>query len=527
MTGPARQIEFADDALVHARAAAHGDPAALQAFLADAADGRISLRAEVLQIKRVPAGSGVSYGHTYVAERETTLALLDIGYGHGLPRKAGNRAMVTVSGERRPLVGRVAMDACVVDVGDLPVSPGDIVTVFGSSADGAASLAAWSASVGEHPLSLVASLRLNHGEGASLGISPTETGGVQVRVSREAIRQNFDLMHARVAPSHLIAVVKDDAYGHGLDEAVAVLRDAGADFFGALDLATAQRVRTLAPDSRIFAWVLDDPAAIPAAIEAGIELGVTSSVALERVVEAAALAGRPALVHLKADTGLHRAGVQAELWSQFVSDALAHPAAIDVVGVWTHIAEASDDEDSLAIERFREAVAVAVALGVVAPLQHLAASAAAFARADARHDAVRVGAFLYGIAPGDGIGPAELGLMPAMALTAALSDVWTELDSSRASLPLGGVHGLPSDLVGAQVAVRGRRHTIIAVEPLRTVIEGNGLAVGDLATVFGTGAHGEVTLQELADHAGTIGEELVTRLDRSLTRVWTAEPGER
>ena len=523
MTAPARQIEFADDALAHARAAARGDAAAMDAFIADAAAGRVSLRASVLQVKRVPAGSGVSYGHTHVTTRETTLALVDIGYGHGLPRKAGNRASVTALGERCPLVGRVAMDACVVDVGDLPVSPGAVVTIFGSDEEGAATLSEWSTSVGEHPLALLASLRIDHGAGASLGIAPP-AAGIQLRISRDALRRNTALMRERVAPSRLIAVVKDDAYGHGLDEAVAVLRDAGTDFFGALDLATAQRVRSLAPEARVFAWVLDEPEALPAAIEAGIELGVTNAVALDRVIAAAAVAGRPALVHLKVDTGLHRAGMQSADWAAFVRDALAHPSAIEVVGVWTHIAEASDDDDSLAIERFHEAVAVAEALGVIAPLQHLAASAAAHGRVDARHDAVRVGAFLYGISPGGGIRPDALGLTPAMTLAAPITEVWDDLGAPRAALPIGGMHGLPSELVGATVAVHGVRHTIVAVEPSRTVIEARGLAVGDHATLFGSGGHGEATLQELADHAHTIGEELVTRLDRTLKRTWFDAP---
>lgn len=523
MAVPARELVFVDGALERARAAAAGDAAATVAFLDDAAAGGMTLRAQVLQCKRVPAGSGVSYGHTHVTERETTLALVDIGYGHGLPRKAGNRAQVCVAGTLVPIVGRVAMDACVVDVGDLPVSPGDTVTIFGAAESGALPLAHWAAAVGEAPLSLLSCLRLAHtggGDGDSLRIAPFDPANRAI-ISAEALRANVALMRARVAPAELIAVVKDGGYGHGLDGAVDAFVEAGIECFGALDVATAHRVRELAPRARIFAWVLDDVEALPRAISEGIELGVTSELALARVVAAARTAGRPARVHLKTDTGLHRAGVRAESWATFVAGALAHPEALEVVGLWTHISEASDAEDTAAIERFHAAVARARALGVRAPLLHLAASAAAFARADARLDAVRVGAFLYGIAPGDGLGPAQLGLHPAMALRTRISQRWDDASGSFGAVPLGGVHGMLVDCVGASVAVGGQRCAIVAVEPLRTVLRvAPGVRVGEAVVLFGDGSHGEPTLQELADAAGTIGEEFVTRLERTVTREW-------
>jgi alanine racemase len=118
------------------------------------------LSAEVLSTKRVPAGVGVSYGHTFRTSAPTTLALVAIGYGHGIPRKAGNRASVTW-GEARtrfPIVGRVAMDVLVADAGDAPVAPGETVVLFGDPRSAEVSLAEWAASVGEHPFSILACL---------------------------------------------------------------------------------------------------------------------------------------------------------------------------------------------------------------------------------------------------------------------------------------------------------------------------------------------------------------------------------
>ena len=102
----------------------------------------MTVRAPVALTKRVPAGVGVSYGHTYVTDRETTLALVPVGYADGVPRAAGNRAPVLAAGAQRTIAGRVCMDQFVLDVGDAAVEPGDDGRPVGSGrprrADGAA-----------------------------------------------------------------------------------------------------------------------------------------------------------------------------------------------------------------------------------------------------------------------------------------------------------------------------------------------------------------------------------------------------
>nr|WP_104105962.1 alanine racemase [Nocardioides sp. 616] len=81
----------------------------------------MTVRGRVAMVKPVPAGAGVSYGHTWTAERDTTLALIPVGYGEGIPRAASPGAEVQVAGRRRPLRGRVCMDQVMVDLeGDLP-----------------------------------------------------------------------------------------------------------------------------------------------------------------------------------------------------------------------------------------------------------------------------------------------------------------------------------------------------------------------------------------------------------------------
>lgn len=103
----------------------------------------MTLQATVALTKRVPAGQGVSYNHTYVTARETTLALVPMGYADGVPRLASGRAEVLVAGRRLPIVGRVAMDQFVVDCGDLPVHAGDPVLLFGPGDTGEPTAKDW------------------------------------------------------------------------------------------------------------------------------------------------------------------------------------------------------------------------------------------------------------------------------------------------------------------------------------------------------------------------------------------------
>jgi alanine racemase len=105
----------------------------------------MSVRARVALVKRVPAGAGVSYGHTYVTERATTLALVPLGYADGVPRAASDRAPVWLAGKRRKVAGRVCMDQFVVDCGDDPVAVGDEVVLFGSGLEGEPTADDWAA----------------------------------------------------------------------------------------------------------------------------------------------------------------------------------------------------------------------------------------------------------------------------------------------------------------------------------------------------------------------------------------------
>ena len=107
----------------------------------------MTVRASAALTKRVPAGVGVSYGHTYFPERETTLLLVPVGYADGVPRAAGNRAPVLAAGAHRTIAGRVCMDQFVLDVGDAEVRPGDEVVLWGPGDRGEPTAQDWADAV--------------------------------------------------------------------------------------------------------------------------------------------------------------------------------------------------------------------------------------------------------------------------------------------------------------------------------------------------------------------------------------------
>ncbi|MET0296186.1 MAG: alanine racemase [Microbacterium sp.] len=340
--------------------------------------------------------------------------------------------------------------------------------------------------------------------------------GTALVVDLDRIAANLTVLRAHVAPAHVLFVVKDDAYGHGVDAVARTAASVGVDWFGSFDVPTGLRVRAAAPDARVFAWATSERADIAAAASAGIELGVGDAGYLEDVASAAG--GRGIRVHLKIDTGLHRNGVRPEAWPAFVARAAALQASGDIVvtGIWSHIAETSDADDDDAHAIFDAAVDQARAAGLTPDVLHLAASAAGFARAEFRYDLVRFGAFAYGVRSTDG--PDIEGIAPAAVLRASV----TRVDGDTVEIGAGSLDGLPSTLsgrvvVGTPTGARGLR----TVGPVSSIVDAwPGAGPGDEVELFGPGTSGEVAATTLAEAIGTVGEEILVRLSPLVPRVY-------
>lgn len=342
----------------------------------------------------------------------------------------------------------------------------------------------------------------------------------QWRVDLDAFARNLARIREQVAPAEHLLVVKDDAYRHGLPQIVERAVAEGVRWIGAIDVTTAAAARAAAGgDVRILAWMPTGADDVREGLDADLDLGAGTAEILEDIAAVAAERGVTARAHLKIDTGLHRNGVRPEHWGAFVHRAVELEAAgaVSVVGIWTHIAEASDAEDDAQRAVFDAAVAQARGAGLSPEILHVAASAAAFARPEYRYDLVRIGAFAYGIRSADGPSDAELGITPIGALRGAV----TKLTRVGALVDVGAAHGLLSTAGGALTAAGPTgRIPVIQVRQDATVVEAwPGAAVGDEVTLFGANDADSAT--DLAERLDTIGEEIVLRLSPELPRTYS------
>lgn len=362
---------------------------------------------------------------------------------------------------------------------------------------------------------------------------------MKVVIDLGAYRRNLRTLSQLLAPSVLMAVVKDDAYGHGRDRLVDVALEEGIRHFAVLDPETGVglRARGVDPQVMLLAWLFHPSQDFSDAVAHRVDLGISDIRALERVVDAATAVGSPGRVHLKVDSGLHRNGADPADWAELVARAKVAESEghVAVVGIWTHIGEASDADDDESQAVFEAAVQTALDQGVTAPVRHLAASAAAFARPEFRYDLARVGGFTFGVAPGSGVHPEGLGLEPVMSARARVVDVGEESGRTHAVIDAGYLDGLPAWNVpsvagithglpraGFEVVIRGRRHPILRVASDHIVSDitedAAALRAGDEAILFGSHLRGEPVLQEWADATGTVGEEIVVRVGRGSER---------
>ncbi|WP_232304541.1 alanine racemase [Microbacterium sp. XT11] len=339
----------------------------------------------------------------------------------------------------------------------------------------------------------------------------------ELRLHTARLRANIDAVRARIAPSELMFVMKDDAYGHGLTWATETAEQAGLGWYGSYDVRGGLEIRrVLETPARVFAWATSSDDEVDAALLHDIDLGVGTLEYLDRVIARAERLGQCARVHLKIDTGLHRNGVLGEDWADALTRVRAAENAglVDFAGIWSHLAEASDDEDDDAQKAFLDAVDAASATGPQPGALHLTASAASWWRPELRGSLSRIGAFCYGIRSADG--PELEGVTPAADLVAFV----TEVEDDRVTLGIGAFDGLPSTLVGVDVGTPAGLRPLTGIGATSAEVRGwPGVAVGDEVRVFGAGDRGESNATTLAERIGTVGEEILTRLTSRVRRV--------
>jgi alanine racemase len=369
----------------------------------------------------------------------------------------------------------------------------------------------------------------------------------EVVVDLDAIAANTAVLRERVGRP-LMAVVKADGYGHGLVPAARAVLAGGADSLGVAVLGEALALRAAGITAPLLAWLHGPGTDYAAALDADVEVSVNADWALDEVLAAVRATGRPARLHLKADTGLSRAGATPAEWPGLVAAAARAQAdgEIEVVGLWSHMIYAdAPTHPSIAaqVRVFEEAVALARGAGLTEARLHLANSAATIALPDTWYDFVRPGVALYGLDPLGG-NPADYGLRPAMTVQAAVAlakrvpagtgvsyghTYVTDRETTLALVPVGYADGVPRAAgnrapvlaAGAQRVIAGR----VCMDQFVLDVGDAVVEPGDPVVLWGPGDRGEPTAQQWADVLDTIHYELVTRVGGRFSRRYVGSAG--
>ena len=367
-------------------------------------------------------------------------------------------------------------------------------------------------------------------------------------INLSAITQNFKSIKSRTT-ADVLAVVKADAYGHGLIPVSKALEEAGADWFGTALLEEAINLRKAGILKPIISWLTPLGEDFKSAIDLDIDLGIPSIDLLNEVIKAASLTGKAARIHLEIDTGMSRGGVLSE-WDQLIKSVLAgvNLKQLKVIGIWSHFARADEPDELMNQEQlslFEEKVNQAKAAGIDAQFIHIANSAALFTNKSSHKNIIRSGIALFGLSPdiktiGDS---SSLGLKPAMKLKAKLNlvkdvkagasvgyggTVVIKSDTKLGVVALGYADGIPRNTNNlAGVFVDKKRAPIIGRVSMDQFVVDLGITstakTGDEVIVFGDGSSGEYTVDEWAKAANTINYEIITRIGPRVPRIYPRE----
>ncbi len=376
---------------------------------------------------------------------------------------------------------------------------------------------------------------------ASAGSAPRTYAAVEL----DAVRDSVAALAARAGDAATMAVVKADGYGHGMVPCARAALDGGASWLGTAVLEEALALRAAGITAPVLCWLAAPGERFAEAIAAGIDVSASASWTLSEIAMAARQAGRPARVHLKADTGLGRAGAMPGDWPGLCDQAASLQAegVIEAFGVWSHFAFADAPGHPTVqaqIGAFRDAVDLAEKAGLAPTVRHLANSAATLVSPEAHFDLVRPGVSVYGLSPGPEVGtPAQLGLRPAMSLVSHAALVkrvpagtgvsyahryTTARETTLALVPLGYADGIPRAATNiGEVLFGGRRRRIagtVCMDQFVLDVGDDSVAAGDEVLLFGPGDRGEPTADDWAATLGTINYEIVTRIGGRVPRVY-------
>jgi alanine racemase len=363
-----------------------------------------------------------------------------------------------------------------------------------------------------------------------------------IEIDLAALAANYNAIKHHVAPAKVMCVLKANAYGHGLVECAQHLEKISAPYFGVALLQEGIELREAGIQTPIlaFAGILEDE--IEYFINHDIDLTASSVSKMKAIELVAEKLGKKARVHLKVDTGLARIGTRADTINGLFEEALRSESC-NIVGIYTHLAKAETEDPTFTVtqlERFQQSLRFFDDHNYPKPLRHLANSAGILRFKECHFDMVRPGVALYGVYPASRLKRPELNLSPVLSLKSKVvyfkvvpegngvsySHTWTAPEDTRVvTIPVGYGDGYLRGFSNrASVLIRGKKYPIvgnICMDQFMVAINEDEAYNGDEVVLIGSQGEESITMEELATHAQTVPQEVMTTLNQRIPRIYT------
>ncbi len=356
-----------------------------------------------------------------------------------------------------------------------------------------------------------------------------------IEVDLDALANNARVLRETAGDATVIAVVKANAYGHGLDIVGPALEAAGIERFGVIFMPEALDLRATGVTRPVVVLGHSFPEDAAAAVANDITLTVDTNAQAEAVSEAALSAGKaPVPVHIKVDSGMHRFGLMPTEVAALASH-VRGLGGVTLEALWTHLAMADHEDDSFTAQQ-DAVVAEAMRLVGDVPMRHIANTATTIRHPEFRYEGVRTGIGIYGGLPDHTPNP---GLQPVLSMKARLARVFdvapgegvsygltwrAERQSRVALIAVGYADGYNRGLSNrGQVLVRGRRCPVVGRvcmdNFLVDVTDVPGATAGDETVLIGEQGSETISAREVAAAIDTINYEVLAGLNRRLPRL--------
>ena len=362
-----------------------------------------------------------------------------------------------------------------------------------------------------------------------------------VEVNLTRLTENFNLIRQQVAPAKIMAILKANAYGHGMVEVARHVVANGADYLGVavLEEGILLREQGIPAPILVLGGIMGNQ--VPLFLKHNLTLTASSVEKLEQIEAAAVQLGMPARVHLKIDTGMERIGVHYYS-AEVLLEASLRCRNVTIEGIYSHFASADAADLSYArlqLERFQEVLRFYERHSLPPPpLRHMANSAAILQLPESYFDLVRPGIMLYGVYPSREVAR-TIPVRPALTWKSNVvyfkvvkpghpvgyGSTWQSDHLVRViTVPVGYGDGYFRSMSNkAEVIVRGKRYPVvgrIAMDQITVNIEWDSAYNGDEVLLIGEAGGTVITADDLAEWAGTIPYEILTNINTRVPRVY-------